>query len=41
MALDAAAKAAVVKDHQRGENDTGSTEVQIALITARISFRSG
>jgi len=29
-------KAAVVKDYQHKEGDTGSPEVQIALITARI-----
>ncbi|MEA3290715.1 MAG: 30S ribosomal protein S15 [Pseudomonadota bacterium] len=41
MALDAAAKSAVVKDHQRSDNDTGSAEVQIALMTARIQELSG
>jgi small subunit ribosomal protein S15 len=29
-------KAAVMKQHQKHAKDTGSTEVQIALITARI-----
>ena len=26
----------VIAEHQRGDNDTGSTEVQVALLTARI-----
>ena len=30
-------KAAVVKDNARSPNDTGSPEVQIALLTARIN----
>jgi small subunit ribosomal protein S15 len=30
-------KAAIVKDHARGTNDTGSPEVQVALLTARIN----
>ena len=34
--MDAAAKAEIVKDYGRGETDTGSTEVQIALLTGRI-----
>ncbi len=36
MALTAADKAAVVKQHQRKEGDTGSPEVQVALMTTRI-----
>lgn len=28
----------IVKTHQRGENDTGSPEVQVALATARILY---
>jgi small subunit ribosomal protein S15 len=36
MALNAKDKAAVVQEHQRAEGDTGSPEVQIALMTARI-----
>jgi small subunit ribosomal protein S15 len=36
MALTAKDKAAVVQEHQRAEGDTGSPEVQIALMTARI-----
>ncbi|MFM8332221.1 MAG: 30S ribosomal protein S15, partial [Candidatus Methylumidiphilus sp.] len=30
-------KQAVLKDFQRAETDTGSPEVQVALITARIN----
>lgn len=37
MALDTAKKAEIIKTHQRGEGDTGSSEVQIALLTERIS----
>lgn len=36
MALQAAEKAEIVKDYQRGSADTGSPEVQIALLSARI-----
>ena len=34
--LTAANKADVVKQYQQGSNDTGSPEVQVALMTARI-----
>ena len=27
----------IITEHQRGENDTGSPEVQVALLTARIA----
>jgi small subunit ribosomal protein S15 len=37
MALQVAQKQQVVKQHQRSGNDTGSPEVQIALITERIN----
>ena len=37
MALSAAEKAAVVADYQTGEGDTGSPEVQVALLTANIN----
>lgn len=37
MALDAAKKAVVVQEFQRSPADTGSSEVQIALLTARIN----
>ena len=37
MALDAAKKQEIVKKFGRNENDTGSTEVQIALLSTRIA----
>ncbi len=37
MALTTAATAQIVKTHKRSKNDTGSPEVQIALLTARIN----
>ncbi|KZE27259.1 SSU ribosomal protein S15P [Crenobacter luteus] len=37
MAITVAQKADIVKDFQRAEGDTGSPEVQIALLTARIN----
>jgi len=40
MGIAAEAKTAIVKDHRRHENDTGSAEVQIALLTARINHLS-
>lgn len=36
MAFTAEQKGTVVKDYQRQANDTGSPEVQVALLTARI-----
>ena len=36
MALHAEAKAQIVAKHQRTAGDTGSPEVQVALLTARI-----
>lgn len=36
MALNAATKAQIVKDYQQSEGDTGSPEVQVALLTANI-----
>ncbi|MDY0012763.1 MAG: 30S ribosomal protein S15 [Rhodocyclaceae bacterium] len=41
MALDSATKAQVLTDFQRGAGDTGSPEVQIALLTARINGLTG
>ena len=38
MALDQAKKAAIIAKYARSENDTGSTEVQVALITDRITY---
>jgi small subunit ribosomal protein S15 len=37
MAITAADKAKVVTDFQRAKNDTGSPEVQVALLTNRIN----
>lgn len=37
MALSTAAKAQIIKTHKQSKNDTGSSEVQIALLTARIN----
>jgi small subunit ribosomal protein S15 len=37
MAVNTEAKASIVKEHARAENDTGSPEVQVALLTARIN----
>lgn len=37
MSMTVAAKADIVKDHARGTADTGSPEVQVALLTARIN----
>lgn len=36
MALSKETVVAVTKEHQRNEKDTGSTEVQIALLTKKI-----
>ena len=36
MAVNADKKAGIVKDFQRAEGDTGSPEVQVAIITDRI-----
>lgn len=36
MTMTAAEKKQIVAEHGRGENDTGSPEVQVALLTARI-----
>ncbi len=36
MALTAENKSAVVQEYQRSQGDTGSPEVQVALMTARI-----
>jgi len=37
MAMTAEQKAEIVKQFQHNEGDTGSTEVQVALLTARIN----
>jgi small subunit ribosomal protein S15 len=36
MALTKEAKSALITEHRRGETDTGSPEVQIAVLTTRI-----
>jgi len=41
MALSSEHKMTVVKDYQRDEGDTGSPEVQVALLSARIDQLSG
>ena len=41
MALNAEAKAKIVEDYKRSESDTGSPEVQVALMSARISDLTG
>ncbi len=38
MALDSAKKQEIIAKYGRGENDTGSTEVQVALLTERIKY---
>ena len=37
MALSPVEKAKIVKDYQQSETDTGSPEVQVALLTANIN----
>ena len=37
MALNSEEKAKIVKEYQREESDTGSPEVQVALLTANIN----
>lgn len=41
MAITTADKAKIVSDFQRAQGDTGSPEVQIALLTARINDLTG
>ncbi|NMG56385.1 30S ribosomal protein S15 [Aromatoleum aromaticum] len=41
MALDTASKSQIVNDFQRVQGDTGSPEVQVALLTARINGLTG
>jgi len=41
MAIQTADKAKIVADFQRAKGDTGSSEVQIALLTARINDLTG
>lgn len=37
MSLNAQEKAKIVQEHQQSEGDTGSPEVQVALLTANIN----
>jgi small subunit ribosomal protein S15 len=41
MAITTAQKAQLVTDYQRGTSDTGSPEVQVALLTAHINDLTG
>ncbi|AJJ42134.1 ribosomal protein S15 [Yersinia pestis] len=41
MYLSVEAKAKIVADFGRGTNDTGSSEVQVALLTAQINHLQG
>jgi len=41
MALNAQSKAEIVKEYQTAEGDTGSPEVQVALLTANIQELQG
>ena len=38
MSISTVQKAQIVKDYQRADKDTGSPEVQVALLTARINY---
>ncbi|SHO80280.1 SSU ribosomal protein S15p (S13e) [hydrothermal vent metagenome] len=38
MALDKAKKSEIIEKYSRGEKDTGSTEIQVALLTERIKY---
>ncbi|MCK9991096.1 MAG: 30S ribosomal protein S15 [Rugosibacter sp.] len=41
MAISTADKASIVTSYQRAQGDTGSPEVQVALLTARINDLTG
>jgi len=41
MTMSAADKQQVIDEYKRGERDTGSPEVQVALLTARIKQLTG
>ena len=41
MSLNSESKSKIVADYARAENDTGSPEVQVALLSARISELTG
>ena len=38
MSLNSAEKAEIVKEYKRSDKDTGSSEVQVSLITSRIKY---
>ena len=41
MSMTTTQKAQIMTDYQRGKGDTGSPEVQVALMTARINYLTG
>ena len=41
MSIVAEEKSKIIKEFGRSENDTGSAEVQVALLTNRISYLTG
>lgn len=41
MSIEKTSKAAIIAENARGQNDTGSPEVQVALLTARINELNG
>jgi len=41
MSLTSESKSTVIKDYARGETDTGSPEVQVALLSKRITDLTG
>lgn len=41
MSMNSTQKAQIVQDYQKAVGDTGSTEVQVALMTARINDLTG
>lgn len=38
MALNSTQTAEILKQHQRSENDTGSPEAQVSILTAKITY---
>jgi small subunit ribosomal protein S15 len=41
MSLSSEAKSSIIEEYSRGDADTGSPEVQVALLSARISELTG
>jgi len=41
MSISTEQKGQIVSDHKRADNDTGSPEVQVAILSARINDLSG